>query len=339
MTLNRVLLIGATGHLGRHFVSALQEKGKEVLMLLRPQTVKTTVPAMRALIDVFVGQGAKVVEGSLEDEASVDRVCEAVDAVISCIDAGPNHLLLQAALAHAAKKLGPLRRIIPSQFGIDSRTYGEGRVTHGDSKRELQQLFDSCCVPVTYVHANGFASAWAASLGQLGLVAPPKEQINVFGDGNVKLAMVAPEDIARYTVRALDDVRAENRHVAITPAENLLTQNELIALWESKTKIRLKRHTISARELDRAIMDLAHRPDKVQELSVTQLIRAVWIDGLGGKRRPDVLELTDLYPDIPYQRVTSYLDWFISPAQSAHSAVCTSTGWCYPGNAERLVRG
>jgi nucleoside-diphosphate-sugar epimerase len=38
MTLNRVLLIGATGHLGRHFVSALREKGKEVLMLLRPRT-------------------------------------------------------------------------------------------------------------------------------------------------------------------------------------------------------------------------------------------------------------------------------------------------------------
>jgi uncharacterized protein YbjT (DUF2867 family) len=318
MTLNRVLVIGATGHLGRHFVAALREMGKEVLMLLRPQTVKTSVPAMRALIDMFVGQGAKVVEGSLEDEASVDRACGEAEAVISCIDAGPDHLLLQAALARAAKKLGRLRRIIPSQFGIDSRTYGEGRVTHGDSKRDLQQLFDSCDVPVTYVHANGFASTWAASLGQLGLMEPPKEQLNVFGDGNVKLAIVAPEDIARYTVRVLDDVRAENRHVAITPAENLLTQNELIAMWESKTKIRLKRHTISARELDRTIMDLANRPDKVKELSFTQLVRAVWIDGLGGKRRPDVLELTELYPDILYQRVTSYLDRFISPAQYAY---------------------
>jgi leucoanthocyanidin reductase len=134
----------------------------------------------------------------------------------------------------------------------------------------------------------------------------------------VKLAIVTPEDIARYTVRALDDVRAENRHVAITPTENLLMQNELIAMWESKTKLRLKRHTISARELDRAIMDLANRPDKVKELSFTQLVRAVWIEGLGGKRRPDVLELTELYPDIPYQRVTSYLDRFISSAQSAH---------------------
>ena len=196
---------------------------------------------------------------------------------------------------------------------MNSRSYRQSRVDHGDVKRDLQRLFDNSGVAVTYIHANGFASRWAASLGQLGLLVPPTDHVNLYGDGNVKLAMVVTEDIARYAARALADERTENRHVSISPAENLLTQNELIELWESKTGRRLRRDVISAQELDDLIARLAETSQDRVQLSFNQLIRAVWIDGLGGaKRGADVLELTELYPDIRYGRVTEYLDQFVS---------------------------
>lgn len=308
----RVLLIGSTGHLGRHFVTALREAGKQVLALLRRETVGGASGRKRELIETFTGDGVQILVGDLEDEASLDRACSNADAVVSCIDHRPDHLKLQSALVRAAARTGQIRRFIPSQFGIDSRTYGQSRVGHGDTKRDLQQVFNSSGVPVTYVHANGLASAWAASLGQLGLLEPPEKRVDVYGDGNVKFSMATPEDVAYFAVRCLDDARTKDRHVTITPPENLLTQNELIAIWESKTKVKLQRRTVLAAEIDNTIEGLAGKPEKSRERSMMQLVRAAWIDGLGaGKRIPDVLELADLYPDHRYQRITNYLERYL----------------------------
>jgi uncharacterized protein YbjT (DUF2867 family) len=315
---NRVFLVGATGHIGRHFVHALQQNGYEVLMLLRPDAPKDRDGERSNLIESLVRQGAKIVGGNLEDPPSLERACAEVDAVVSCIDHLPDHLKLQVALARAAAKSVRVKRIIPSQFGMDSRSYELSRVDHGDAKRELQQEFDACGVPITYIHVNGLATYWAASLGQLGLKAPPSEQIDVYGDGDIKFSIVTPEDVARYTARALFDPQTANRHTLISPPENRLSQNELIAIWEARTKCKLPRRVIPARELDGRIAALAHQPDKFGELSFLQLIRAVWIDGLGdGRRRPDVLELTELYPDIGYGTIPRYLERFASVAKAA----------------------
>jgi NmrA-like family len=78
--------------------------------------------------------------------------------------------------------------------------------------------------PITYVYSNAFMSYWGSGLGKLGLTEPPRDQINVYGDGNVKTAMVTCEDIARYTGSILDDTRTVNRHVAISPRDNLHSQ-------------------------------------------------------------------------------------------------------------------
>jgi uncharacterized protein YbjT (DUF2867 family) len=314
----RVLLVGAAGHVGRHFVDALRRNGHEVLMLLRPDAQKDREGERSILIESLVRQGAKIIEGNLEDPPSLERACAKVDAVVSCIDHRPDHLKLQVALARVAAKSGHVRRIIPSQFGMDSRSYEQSRVDHGDTKRELQKQFDACGVPITYIHVNGLATFWAASLGQLGLKAPPSEQIDVYGDGNIKFSMATPEDVARYAALALFDPRTANRHTLISPPENRLSQNELIAMWEARTKCKLRRRVIPARELDERIAAMADQPDKFGQLSFLQLIRAAWIDGLGdGRRRPDVMELTELYPDTGYETIPQYLERFVAVADAA----------------------
>ena len=104
----------------------------------------------------------------------------------------------------------------------------------------------------------------------------------------------------------------------ISPPENRLSQGELIVMWESLTGAKLHRHTISARALDERIAAVSDKPDKFAALSFLQLIRAAWIDGLGdGRRRPDVLELTELYPDIGYETIRQYLSRFTSAANAA----------------------
>jgi uncharacterized protein YbjT (DUF2867 family) len=304
----RVLLIGATGRLGRLFVDALSEEGHTVVALVRHEGEGGN-PQRRQLLEGFSRKGVVIVNGGLEDEASLDRACRGADAVISCIDHRPDHLRLQVNLAQAASRSGSIRRILPSQFGIDSRLYGDARVDHGDLKRELQQVFATCGVAVTFVHTNGLANEWVGSLGQLGLSAPPREEIEVYGDGIVQFSTVAPEDAARYAVRALTDDRAENTHVAIVPPDNLLTQHHLIDLWEAKSGVSLRRLVVPSQTLDARIDSLMQEPAKRPQLAMAQLVRAAWIDGLGdGRRLPDVIELSQLYPNIRYRRTSEYLD-------------------------------
>lgn len=42
-------------------------------------------------------------------------------------------------------------------------------------------------------------------------------------------------DIARYTIKVACDPRCCNRIVIYRPAKNIVSQNELISMWEGKT--------------------------------------------------------------------------------------------------------
>jgi uncharacterized protein YbjT (DUF2867 family) len=44
----------------------------------------------------------------------------------------------------------------------------------------------------------------------------------------------AEEDIATYTIRAVDDPRTLNKTVYLRPPKNIYSYNELVALWEKK---------------------------------------------------------------------------------------------------------
>jgi phenylcoumaran benzylic ether reductase len=307
MASKSVLVVGATGHLGRHFPSALKEKGKDVLLLLRKETVQSTDQAKRALVDGFVKQGARIIEGNMEETASLERACAEADAVISAVS---STLAAQPGLLNAAKKTGRVQRFIPSEFGFDHTLVPKGTCALLDWKQGLQGIFDQTKIPITYVYSNAFMSYWGSGLGQLGLTEPPRDQINVYGDGNVKTAMVTCEDIARYTVSILDDSRTVNRHVAISPEDNLYSQNELIAHWEKRVGLKLKRNVVSDAMLEGAIEDLATKPEEMLDLIYTQLTRAAWILGIASNKRSDALEATELYPDIKYERVETFLDRF-----------------------------
>lgn len=43
------------------------------------------------------------------------------------------------------------------------------------------------------------------------------------------------EDIAMYTIKVANDPRTCNRVVTYPPSKNIISQNELIALWEQKS--------------------------------------------------------------------------------------------------------
>lgn len=57
-------------------------------------------------------------------------------------------------------------------------------------------------------------------------------QIKFFLSGSA--IIVAEEDVATYTIKAVDDPRTLNKILYMRPSANILSFNEIVALWEKK---------------------------------------------------------------------------------------------------------
>lgn len=59
---------------------------------------------------------------------------------------------------------------------------------------------------------------------------------------------VDEDDIATYTIKSVDDPRALNKSLYIRPPQNILSQNEVIQLWEKHIGKQLTKSSISKDE-------------------------------------------------------------------------------------------
>lgn len=292
--MSRILIVGATGHLGRELVKACQGQGHEAHALVRPATRQDP-----ARMKPLQAAGAKVHEGDLADYDSLLRACRAVDAVISAV--GGFQLGDQGPLVKAVKEAG-VQRFVPSDFGLDPAAAGPGSCLLFDAKAAVQQSVKASGIPYTFIHSNGFFTYWAFSLGDLtrleGRV--PPDEVNVYGDGNVMGALTSLADVAKVTVRAVIDPRMQNKEIRITA--NTITQNLLIALGQTTSGRTVERTPVPEAELEKIIAS-STAPDQGMMLVTSQLHRSMWIRGDSVKRVPTSLEATEVYPDLTFQTI------------------------------------
>jgi len=57
------------------------------------------------------------------------------------------------------------------------------------------------------------------------------------------------EDIAMYSIKAANDPRTCNRVVIYRPSKNIVSQNDLISLWEQKTGRTFLRDFVTEEEI------------------------------------------------------------------------------------------
>ena len=127
-----------------------------------------------------------------------------------------------------------------------------------DKKRKIRRATEAAGIPHTFVSANCFGAYFVNYLLH------PHEKtrdIAVYGSGEAKstkafisskfiiviqyciniyllcftAVMNYEEDIAMYTIRLADDPKTCNRVVIYRPQKNIVSQLELISLWEKKT--------------------------------------------------------------------------------------------------------
>src|SRR5262245_43708575 len=136
-----VLVTGATGQQGGALARILLRKGHKVRALTR----RPDDPGARDLKRL----GAMIVTGDFEDEASLDRAMEGVDAVFAMSTPMEGGARAEAragiALADAADR-ADVAHLVYTSVGSADRNTG---VPHFDSKYEVEKRIRSLGIPFT----------------------------------------------------------------------------------------------------------------------------------------------------------------------------------------------
>jgi uncharacterized protein YbjT (DUF2867 family) len=209
-----ILVVGATGRLGGQIAHRLLGDGRDVRVLVRPQS------DYQPLVDA----GADSVVGDLKDPASLRAACDGIEAVVTTanaagrggedtfqtVDDEGNHNLIRAAA-----QAGVERFIFTSVLGSDPTSPAPLLRAKGLTEERLRASGMTFTITQADVHMD--------KLIPLVVDAPLSqgEPVRVVGEGRRKHSFVAQQDVAAFTVAALDHPAAKNSTIVIGGPEPL----------------------------------------------------------------------------------------------------------------------
>ncbi|KAL2552891.1 Isoflavone reductase-like protein P3 [Forsythia ovata] len=288
---SKILIIGATGCIGKFIVQASAKHGHPTFALVRETTV--TDPKKSQVIQNFNNLGVSLLYGDIYNHESLVNAIKQVDVVISTI--GGTEIADQVKIIAAIKEVGTIKRFLPSEFGndVDSMTAVEPASNLFGDKIKIRRLIESEGIPHTYVVSNGFAGNFLPTIGQLDATAPPRDKVVILGDGNRKAIFVKEEDIATYTIKAVDDPRTLNKILHIVPPANILSFNELVSLWENMIGKTLEKTYILEEQFLKKIQD-SPMPLKM----FLAICHAIFVNGLTLKIDTSLgVEASEIFPE------------------------------------------
>ncbi|CAH8252863.1 unnamed protein product [Arabidopsis lyrata] len=306
---SKILVIGATGLIGKVFVEGSAKSGHATFALVREASLSDPVKAQ--LVESFKDLGVTILYGSLNDKESLVKAIKQVDVVISTV--GRPQILDQTNIIDAIKESGNVKRFLPSEFGNDvDRTVASGpTLSEFISKAQIRRAIEAAKIPYTYVVSGCFAGLFVPCLGQCHLLlrSPPRDKVSIYDSGNGKAIVNTEEDIVAYTLKAVDDPRTLNKILYIHPPKNIVSQNDMVRLWEEKIGKTLDKSYVSEEELLKTIQETGPPMDFLVGLIHTILVKSDFtsftIDPSFG------VEASELYPEVKYTSVNEFLNRFV----------------------------
>ncbi|TKY51663.1 Leucoanthocyanidin reductase [Spatholobus suberectus] len=292
-TKSRVLIIGATGFIGKFVAEASLVTGHPTYLLVRPGPV---FPSKNTTIKTFQDKGAIVIHGVINDKDFIEKILKdyEIDIVISAI--GAASLLDQLILVEAMKSVKTIKRFLPSEFGhdVDRAHPVEPGLAMYKEKRLVRRAVEESGVPYTNICCNSIASWPYYDNCHPSQLPPPLDQLQIYGHGNVKAYFVDGIDIGKFTMKVVDDVRTVNKNVHFRPSNNCYSINDLASLWEKKIGRPMPRVTISEDDLLAVAAENCVPQSIVASFTYDIFIKGCQvnfnIDGL------DDIEISTLYP-------------------------------------------
>ncbi len=221
-----ILVIGATSSVGMRVIPQLLAQGEKVRAMTR-------VPS-KAEAEHLQELGAQIVQGDLRDPATVARACQGAGKVLAAAhgfapgqaDNNPHTVddIGNRNLIDAAKAAGVEHFVFISILGVSPTSPLEFfRI-----KYATEQYLQMSGLSYTILRAAAFMEFWAAMVG-----APILRtgKTTIFGRGNNPINFVSAEDVARFSVIALEEASARNQVIDVGGPENL-TFNQVAELFE-----------------------------------------------------------------------------------------------------------
>ncbi|CAN0866546.1 Phenylcoumaran benzylic ether reductase POP1 [Linum grandiflorum] len=297
---SRILFIGGTGYIGKYIVEASAISAHPTFLLLRDSTL--SAPNKSTLIHKFKSLGVNFLTGDLYDHESLVKAIKQVDVVISTL--GHAQLPDQVRVVSAIKEAGNIKRFFPSEFGndVDHVNAVEPAKTAFGAKAKVRRVIESDGIPFTYVCSNLFDGLFLASLTQ-------RDKVVILGDGNPKAIFNKEEDIATYTIKAVDDPRTLNKALYVRPPGNIISLNDLVSLWEKKIGKTVERTYISEEQLLKNIQESSPPLNVILSIGYSVFVKG---DHTNFQIDPSFgVEASELYPDVKYTTVDEYLNQFV----------------------------
>ncbi|XP_020209284.1 eugenol synthase 1 [Cajanus cajan] len=121
-----------------------------------------------------------------------------------------------------------------------------------------------------------------------------------------------------YTIKVANDPRTCNRIVIYRPSKNIISQNELISLWEQKCGQNFRKDFVTEEEIVKQSETLPH-PENIP----VSILHSVFVRGdlMAFEIGEEDLEASELYPDYNYTSIHQLLDIFlVNPPAPASAA-------------------
>lgn len=219
-----VLIVGATGVLGKETTRQLLAAGHKVRAMTRDLQKAALVQEM----------GAEVVQGDLIDAASLEKACQGVDVVLAAAHqlTGSGKYSSEAvddtghrALIDAAKNAGVKHFVYTSAQNASANHPTDFYRT----KAKVEDYLKASGLSYTILKPTEFMEWHVHNL--LGATILTTGKTTIYGAGNNPINFIAGSDVARFAVLGLTDPRLKNRSIEIGGPDNL-SKNQVVKLYE-----------------------------------------------------------------------------------------------------------
>jgi uncharacterized protein YbjT (DUF2867 family) len=220
-----ILVVGATGWVGHQVTHALLEKRAfDVSIMVREESRNkkdTTLDDLKA-------KGAKIVTGDIYHLSHVVSALKEskADTIVSTLSGPALFEGMERNLVKAAEEVDAVRRIVPSQFGIDISVLDDpGELT---VKSDLVKDMEVANIEYTLIVNGWFQEfaftkicGWDVEAGNLVAV----------GDGNVKFSTTSVANVAKFVPEILLDPKSKNQTIHL--AGETLTHHQAKTIFET----------------------------------------------------------------------------------------------------------
>jgi uncharacterized protein YbjT (DUF2867 family) len=227
-----ILIVGATGMLGRATALSLLADGQRVRALVRePARAPTVVTELQRA-------GAELMVGDLTDPASLERACKGALRVFACA-----HALLgrgaqrsaqvdhvgHSSLVAAAMSAGVPRLVYTSALGARE----DHPIDFFRTKYEIEQAVRESTIPYTILRPSAFMEQHVHGL--IGKPLLDKGIAVLVGPGRKRRNFVAVPDVAAFAALALRGDALANRTLEIGGPDNI-SNRDIAAMYMLRSK-------------------------------------------------------------------------------------------------------